>query len=108
MPADSKHQLAEFVIEKAFEPVMRARPDGRPEAERRALQHVQDATRSQIERYRAYGSAAEVVTNFKRDLNSSAAKKVHTQLRKLHLPTIEDIRDEFEAKASQLRIKASA
>jgi hypothetical protein len=108
MPADKKRQLAEFVIEKAFEPVMRARPDGRSDTDRRALQHVQAATKAEIDRYRHYESAAEVVTNFRRDLNSSAAKKIQAQLRKLRLPTVEDIRREFEAKAHQLGIKASA
>ena len=58
--------------------------------------------RSEIERYRGYRSADEWVTNFKRDLSSSAAKKVNAELRALHLPTIEDIRDEFDAKASEL------
>lgn len=105
---DSKRQLAEFVIEKAFEPVMRARPDGRSDADRQALQHVKDATRAEIERYRAYRSAGEVAVNFKRDLTSPAAKKVHTELRRLRLPTIEDIQDEFETRVRHLGIKASA
>ncbi len=50
MASDSQRQLADFIIGKAFEPVMRARPDGRPEGERRMLQ---------------------------RDLTSAPAKKVH-------------------------------
>jgi hypothetical protein len=33
---------------------------------------------------------------------------VHAQLRHLHLPTIEDIEDEFEKKASELGVKASS
>ena len=105
MAANSKRQLAEFVIEKAFEPVMRAKRDGKSDAEGRTLQHVQQATRAEIERYRGYKSAAAIATNFRRDLNSAAAKKVHAQLRRLHLPTIEDIRDEFEDKVRELGIK---
>jgi hypothetical protein len=102
MASDTKHQLTEFVIDRAFEPVMRARSDGRPDADRKMLQHLQQATRAEIERYRHYRSAAEVITNFKRDLTSEPAKKVHSQLRRLRLPTLEDIKDEFESKARDL------
>jgi len=105
MASDSKRQLANFIIDKAFEPVMRARPDGRPDAQRKMLQHVQEATRAEIERYRGYGSAAELVTNFKRDLTSAPAKKVHAQLHRLGLPTIADFKDEFERRARDLGVR---
>ena len=56
--------------------------------------------------YRGYGSAEEVVTNFKRDLHSAPAKKIHAELKRLGLPTLNDIKDEFEAKARELGIDA--
>ncbi|HYZ22013.1 MAG TPA: hypothetical protein VE690_07635, partial [Rhodopila sp.] len=102
---DQKSTLVNFLVRKAFDPVLHARPDGRSDADRKTLEHVQQATRAEIERYRGYGSAAEVVTNFKRDLHSSAAKKVHAELKRLGLPTINDIRDEFEAKVKELGIQ---
>jgi predicted amidohydrolase YtcJ len=102
--ADEKRELVEFVVARAFEPVLRAKPDGRSDADRRRLEHVQRATRSEIERYRHYGSADEVAVNFRRDLSSEAAKKIHAELRRLHLPTIEDVRDEFEEKARELGV----
>ncbi|MER8614003.1 hypothetical protein [Mesorhizobium sp. M0435] len=105
--AHAQQELVEFVISKAFNPVMRAKPDGKSDAERKMLEHVQQATKTEIERYRGYSSAEEAATNFKRDLNSDAAKKLHAQLRRLHLPTIEDIRDDFEDKAHELGVKAS-
>src|SRR5436305_670281 len=108
MPADKKRELLQFVESQAFDPVMRAKPDGRSAADREKLEHVQKATQAEIDRYRAYGSAEELVTNFKRDLHSRAAKKVHAELRALDLPTIEDIREEFEAKAEQLGVQASS
>jgi ribosome recycling factor len=82
---------------------MKAKPDGRSDAERKKLKEVQDATRSEIERFRGYGSAKDVVENFKRDLDSDPAKKVHADLKALTLPTLNEIKDEFEAKASELR-----
>lgn len=105
---DKKGELLRLVEHKAFDPVMRAKPDGRSEAEQRKLEHVQRATRAEIDRYRAYASAEELVTNFKRDLSSGAAKKVHAELRSLRLPTIEDIKDEFERKARDLGVRAGS
>ena len=105
---DKKRELLHLVERKAFDPVMRAKPDGRSEAEKKKLDHVQRATRAEIDRYRGYGSAEELVTNFKRDLSSGAAKKVHAELRSLDLPTIEDIRDEFERKMSALGVQAGS
>jgi hypothetical protein len=104
MPADAKRQLVDFHIKRAFDPVMKAKLDGGSEADHKKLKDVQDATRSQIERYRDYDSAREVVVNFRRDLDSRAAKKVHAELKQLHLPTINDIRDEFEKKAADLHV----
>jgi len=106
MTSKSRRELLRLVERKAFDPVMRAKPEGRTEAEKKKLEHVQKATKAEIERYRHYGSAEELVTNFKRDLDSTAAKKIHAELRSLHLPTIEDIRDEFERKASELGVAA--
>jgi hypothetical protein len=105
---DKKKELLQLVEHKAFDPVMRAKPDGRSEAEKKKLEHVQRATQAEIDRYRAYGSADQLVTNFKRDLTSAAAKKVHAELRSLHLPTIEDIKDEFERKARALGVRAGS
>ena len=105
MAANARKQLVDFVVARALEPVMRARPDGRSQVDRRKLQHVQDATRAEIERYRNYGSAEDVVVNFRRDLSSRAAEKVHRALRALDLPTIEDIRDALEAKAEDLGVR---
>ena len=106
MAKQAKQELVDFVIRRAFDPVLKAKPDGKSDAEKKKLEHVQDATRSEIDRYRGYGSADELVTNFKRDLHSTAAKKIHHELEQLGLPTINDIRDEFEAKARDLGVHA--
>ena len=104
--AKEKPELAEFVISKVLEPVMRAKADGKSEGERRALEHVQRATQSEIERYRGYASAQEVCTNDRRDLTSSAAKSVQNDLKRLKLPTLADIKDKIE-KAKELGVKSS-
>lgn len=108
MSANAKEKLVDLIISRALDPVMKAKGDRRSEAEQRKLEHVQEATRAEIERYRRYGSAKEVVANFRSDLNSQPAQKVHAELKALHLPTINDIRDEFEAKAKELGVDASS
>ena len=108
MATDKKRTLVDFLIRQAFDPVMHAKPDGRSAAENAKLDHVRKATRAEIERYRDYRSAEEVVTNFRRDLHSSAAKKVHAELRNLGLPTLDDVRNEFEEKVRELGVRGSA
>lgn len=108
MAHDHQRELVDFIIREALDPVLRAKPDGRSEADRKSLERVHKATRSEIDRYRGYGSAQEVVTNFKRDLTSTPAKKVHAELERLGLPTLNDIRDRFEEKARALGVDAAA
>jgi hypothetical protein len=106
MSSDGKRELLQLIEHKAFDPVMRAKSDGRSEAEQKKLERLQKATKAEIERYRRYDSAEQLLTNFKRDLSSKAAKKVHAELHSLHLPTIEDIRDEVEQRANELELRA--
>jgi predicted amidohydrolase YtcJ len=76
--ADSKkEQLVRFLEQRAFRPVLNAKPSGRSEADRKRLEHVQRATKAEVARFHKYGSAEEVVTNFHRDLDSAPAKRIH-------------------------------
>lgn len=72
MAKDIRRELVDFLVQRAFDPVLKARVDGSG-AEQAKLGCVQDATRAEIDRFRAYGSAEEVVVNFKRDLSSAPA-----------------------------------
>lgn len=108
MSSKAQKELVDFLVHRAFDPVLKAKPDGRSDAEKKKLEHVQDATRKEIERFRHYGSAEEVVTNFRRDLDSEPAKKIHRELKSLGLPTINDIREEFEDKARELGVREHA
>lgn len=88
-----------FLEERAFKLVLNAKPKGRSETEQKKLEHLQKATRAEIERFRDYDTAPEIVTNFRRDLASEPAKRIHSELRSLGLLTINDVRDEFEKRA---------
>jgi hypothetical protein len=102
-----KDELVHFLEQRAFKPVLNANPKDHS-AEQKKLEHVQKATRAEIERFRNYGSAHEVVTNFRRDLASEPAKRIHAELRSLGLPTVHDVRDEFERRAEELGVTGRA
>ena len=103
MTTDARSELVEFLAHRAFYPVLMARWDGDSETRTR-LEHVQQATRAEIDRFQGYGSVEEVIVNFKRDLNSKPAKKIHSELKALNLPVISDFREEFERKVSNLGV----
>lgn len=106
MAADARQILVEFLVRQAFEPVLRAKPDGRSQADQQRLAKVQQATVAEIERFEKYSSASEVLVNFRRDLSSAPAKKVHAELKSLGLPTINDLRGAFEEQARSLHVTA--
>lgn len=91
----NKEELLRFLNRKVFDPVLSAKPDAYSEADRGKLDDVQKKTRSEKERFAHYGSAQEIVENYKRDLHSAAAKRVNSELEKLKLPTLPSIKDKF-------------
>ncbi len=104
--AGKKEELVNFLKSRVFDPVLKAKPDDYTGHDRDKLKHVQEATRSEIDRFHDYGSAEDVVVNFKRDLHSEHAKKIHRESRDLNLPTLNDVREDFENKAKDLGVKA--
>lgn len=93
---DARSRLVDFLDRKAFQPVLKADPSSYPEGKRAKLQDVKQATESERERFRNYESAQKVYEMFRDDLSSEPAKKVHRHLSDLGLPTLQDVRDEFE------------
>lgn len=102
MTQSAKDKLVDWLERRAFNPVLRADPKDYPEKEHDKLKQVQDKTRIELERFRGYGSAKEVLVNFKRDLGSTPARKVHRDLEELGLPTLNSLRGEFEELADSV------
>ena len=96
---DARNQLIDFIAHRAFYPVLMVDRVG---PHRALIEHVQAATRAKIDRLRSYSSAEEVIDNFERDFRSRTAQDITSELKLLHLPTIDDLRDEFERKAREL------
>ena len=99
MARDAKSELVDFLVHRAFYPVLMAQRSGPHKAR---VEHVQDTARTEIERFRSCGSIEDVVASFKRDLRSRPAKDVHSDLRLLNLPVLSDLREDFEQKAREL------
>jgi hypothetical protein len=101
-----REQLLNLLDKKAFDPVLQASPDDyKSEGDKQKLRNLQETTRHTQQSYHEkYTTAQDVRNNFRRDLNSEAAKKVHRELRDLGLPTLNDIKDEFDQLADQLGV----
>jgi hypothetical protein len=99
MAADqnAREKLVQFLDQKAFDPILRASPDRYSVNDKDKLEHVKGATERAKQRYHHdYTSAEEVCDRFRDDLSSSSAQQVQQELEQLGLPTLHDIKDEFE------------
>lgn len=102
----AREKLLNLLDRKAFDPVLKASPDDyRSESDKKKLRDVQETTRKTQQSYHEkYKTARDVRDNFRDDLSSEAAKKVHRQLHDLGLPTLNDIKDEFEKLADEVGV----
>jgi hypothetical protein len=81
--SSAREQLVDFLQRHAFQPVLRAKDNSVPRGKQEELHDLQDRTKTEIERFRNYGTAEDVVTNFRRDLHSNKAREVQGRLKTL-------------------------
>ncbi len=91
----NKTDLLKFLDHRVFDPILKAKSDHYSEADRKKLQDVQDRTKSEKDRFHHYGSAHDIVENYKRDLHSPTAKRVNSELERLKLPTLPSVERDF-------------
>ena len=103
---NAKEKLIDFLDRRVFQPIMQANPDQRSEDKRDKVQRVQRATEDARKRYRSYDSAQKVYRMYRDDLTSGPAESVTRDLRALDLPTLADVRDEFERLADEVGAKS--
>jgi hypothetical protein len=101
---DVKQQLLDFINKKAFDPILKAKPDKLNDEDREALADVQRKTESEKKNFEDYGSADEIKKNYLSNVRSKAAAKVNDQLEKLGLPTMPEHKDEFMELCSKLGV----
>ncbi|MDQ4044737.1 MAG: hypothetical protein M3173_04715 [Chloroflexota bacterium] len=104
MANDARQKLLDLLDKKAFDPVLQASPDDYTGDDKQKLKDLQKTTQSTKESYHEYGSAEKVREMFRDDLSSDAAQKVHKQLRDLGLPTLQDVKPEFEKLADEVGV----
>ena len=92
----SKEELVRFLDQHVFNLILHARAKGRDGREQTELEDVQKRTRTEQDRYHHYPSAEKVVEMYKSDLSSENARKVNAELKRLGLPILADVKDEFE------------
>lgn len=102
----NKKQLLQFLDSRVFNPILRAKPRDYRESDRGALADVQESTKSERARFHGYRSAREVRDNYMSDLHSETAKRINKELRRLKLPRLPDIEDEFLALADNRERKS--
>lgn len=102
----AREKLLDLIDTKVFNPVLKASPERYSnENEKAKLQDVQRATRNTQRSYHEkYTTAQAVRENFRADLDSHAANKVHRTSKELGLPTLNDIKDDFEKLARELGV----
>ena len=90
-----KQELTRFLDRHIFEPILRADASHYSEHDRELLADVQKRTRTEQERFHNYPSAQKLIEMYKDDLHSEKAHKVNAELKRLKLPILADVKDEF-------------
>lgn len=93
--SNTRDKLFNFLDRKAFRPVLNASADDYSGSDREKLEEVQAATRRERKRFEERDSASGIMDEFKNDLSSEPAEKIHHKLRSLGLPTLPEVKDEF-------------
>lgn len=91
----SKSELLHFLDKHVFHPILNADEEHYGERQRQDLRDVKRRTEEEKARFHGYDSAERIVTMYKDDLTSEAAKPVNARLKDLKLPTLSDVKGEF-------------
>ena len=91
----NKAELLKFLDSRAFNPILRAKKEDYSESDENALADVQGSTKTEKGRFHGYDSAQDIRDNHMSGLHSETAKWINKQLRRLELPRLADVKDEF-------------
>ena len=95
----SKKELLQFLDSRVFNPILKARKKDYQESQQEALADVQGSTKSEKRRFHGYHSAQEIRDNYMSDLHSDTARRINSELRRLKLPRLPDVKDDLLALA---------
>ena len=92
MVTDARSKLMDFVVHRNFYPVLMLQRTGPHKAR---IEHMQDAARAEIDRFRTCGSIEEVVVKYKRYFESDSARNTRSDLKLLSVPAFSDLHKGF-------------
>ncbi len=95
----SQSELLHFLDQHVFDPILNA--GKRSGHEQKELEDVQNRTVAERERFQNYPSAEKIVEMYKDDLHSEKVKEVNSELQRLHLPILADVKDDLLKLAGQ-------
>ena len=101
------HRLLAYLDEHAFKPVLQADAEHYPPERRAPLERAQAEVRLERERMRRAGTPVRIYLAYHEELATPQAPARHRRLRELDLPTLEDLRVDFEQMANDLGIGTS-
>jgi len=97
--SDAKNELVDFIVHRAFYPVLMADRTGPNKA---VVEQLQSVTRAEIERFRSCKSLKEVIETFERNRQMQLDTDLHVDLRVFRLPVLNDLKIDFERKVYEL------
>lgn len=102
---DKREELLKFIDKNAFDVILKASGEKLNDEEKELLGDVQRKTESEKKQFHEkYKTAEEVKKNYLSDVRSKSAKKVNEELKKLRLPTLPDLKDEFQELCKKLEV----
>lgn len=101
---EKQRKLFNWLDERAFQPILNADPADYSGDKKAKLKDVQQATRSERERYQNYSSAQDLYDNYEDDLDSDEAEKINRELDDLGLPKLSDFEKDFSRQAEEVGV----
>jgi hypothetical protein len=105
---DVRQRLLGYLDEHAFDPVLHARPEEHPQNEQGKLTEIQQMVRDERARFQNCRSAADVYRQFEDEVRSDVHRETVREFRELHLPTLDDIRLDFQQMAGELGLRGES
>jgi hypothetical protein len=102
---DARKELPDFIDKKAFDVILNTSSDKYQGKEREDLQHIKEKTENEKRKFHEdYTRAEDVKKNFLQDVRSEPAGKLNKDIKRLGLPTLPELKDDFEKLCDKLNV----
>lgn len=91
----NKTELLHFLDKHIFHRILHASERDLGTKQREDLDDLKKRTEAAMARFHGYDSAERIVTMYKEDVHSEAARPLNARLQDLGLPRMVDVQDEF-------------